>query len=196
MLLVDQPTGPYPHVLISAGKSGTIYVVNRDNMGHYNPSNDNQIVQVSSLVSCRTETRDRQFQHAGLLQRLCLLWRRERHAEGISVQQRVAVDGADFPIAAIYPIRGGSFAISANGNTNGILWALQNNGRAPDNDTGAPGVLFAYDATNLANELYDSSQAGTRDTLDLAAKFSIPLVANGKVFVSGQTQLIVYGLLP
>ena len=48
VMLVDQTTGPYPHLLISAGKGGTIYVINRDNMGHYNSSNDNQIVQ--SLV--------------------------------------------------------------------------------------------------------------------------------------------------
>ena len=57
-------------------------------------------------------------------------------------------------------------------------------------------MLFAYDATNLHNELYNSSQAGSRDTFDLAAKFMIPVVANGKVFVAGQTQFIVYGLLP
>jgi hypothetical protein len=69
-------------------------------------------------------------------------------------------------------------------------------GASPNNDATAPGVLFAYDATNLANELYDSSQAGSRDTLDYAAKFSIPLVANGKVFVAGQTKLVAYGLLP
>jgi hypothetical protein len=77
------------------------------------------------------------------------------------------------------------------------LWALQNNGVSADTDNvGNPGVLFAYDATNLATELYDSSQAGTRDTLDLASKFSIPLVANGKVFIAGQTQLTAFGLLP
>jgi len=98
--------------------------------------------------------------------------------------------------AVIYPVRGGSFAISSNGTSNGILWAIQNNGQSPDNDTGAPGVLYAYDATNLANELYDSSQAGSRDTLDYAAKFAIPVVANGKVFVAGQSQLTAFGLLP
>ncbi len=55
---------------------------------------------------------------------------------------------------------------------------------------------FAYDASNLNTMLYNSSQAGSRDTLDLAAKFAIPLVANGKVFVAGQTQLTAFGLLP
>jgi hypothetical protein len=86
-------------------------------------------------------------------------------------------------------------AISANGSSNGILWAIQTNGASPDNPN-APGVLYAYDATNLADELYDTTEAGTRDTMDLAAKFSIPLVANGKVFVGSQTELTAYGLLP
>ena len=58
------------------------------------------------------------------------------------------------------------------------------------------GVLHAYDPLNLASELYNSDQAGTRDTLTVAGKFSIPLVANGKVFVGAVGQLVIYGLLP
>jgi hypothetical protein len=98
--------------------------------------------------------------------------------------------------AEVYGIRGGSFAISANTTSNGILWALQNNGASANNDVGNPGVLFAYDANNLSTELYNRSQVGNRDSLDSAVKFSVPLVANGKVFVAGQTQLTVFGLLP
>ena len=69
------------------------------------------------------------------------------------------------------------------------MWAMQDNN--PGN-----GILRAYDAGNLANELYDSSQAGSRDTFGVASKFSIPLVANGKVIVRVQNQLVGFGLLP
>ena len=81
-------------------------------------------------------------------------------------------------------------SVSANGTSNGILWTLQTAG------AGAPGILHAYDATNLSNELYNSNQAGTRDALDEWDKFTVPVVANGEVFVAGTTQLSVYGLLP
>jgi hypothetical protein len=67
------------------------------------------------------------------------------------------------------------------------LWAIQRNGDCGVQiscGSAAPGVLRAYDATNLGVELYASDQAGSRDALDFAAKFSVPLVVNGKVFVT------------
>jgi hypothetical protein len=57
-------------------------------------------------------------------------------------------------------------------------------------------VLRAYDASNLGIQLYSSDQAGSRDALDYAAKFSVPLVVNGKVFVTTIGRLTIYGLLP
>lgn len=92
--------------------------------------------------------------------------------------------------AELYEQRGATMAISANGNTNGILWTLQSYG------TTVPGTLHAYDATNLGDELYNSDQAGSRDTLDIWWKFTTPVVANGKVFVTSVSQLTAYGLLP
>jgi hypothetical protein len=89
--------------------------------------------------------------------------------------------------------------ISANGTANGSLWAVE---RVGDDGTGSgplfPGVLHAYDANDLTNELYNSNQAsGSRDVAAIAAKFNPPLVANGRVYVASQTgQLTVYGLLP
>ena len=85
--------------------------------------------------------------------------------------------------------RGGTMSISANGSSNGILWTLQTGG------VGVPGILHAYDATNLSKELYNSNQAGTRDQLDEWDKFTVPVVANGEVFVAGTSQLTVFGLL-
>jgi hypothetical protein len=85
-----------------------------------------------------------------------------------------------------YP--GGTMAISANGTTNGILWVLERR----SNDSG---VLHAYNADNLGAELYNSDQAGSRDTLDEVVKFSAPLIANGKVYVASATRLTIFGPL-
>ena len=77
-------------------------------------------------------------------------------------------------------------SVSSNGATAGIVWVLD----------GGAGVLYAYDATNLATELYDTTQAsGGRDTPGAAVKFAVPTVANGHVYVGTQTELDVYGLL-
>jgi hypothetical protein len=196
VMLVDQATGPFPHLLISAGKSGTIYVINRDNLGKYNANNDNQIVQslpgalpngTQEIGNFSTPVYFNGYVFFGAVQD-------KLKAFQLTNGQLSATPTSQS--AAVYGVRGASFAISANTPSNGILWALQNNGASPDNDVGNPGILFAYDANSLSTELYDSSQAGSRDTLDNAAKFSIPLVANGKVFIAGQTQLTVFGLLP
>lgn len=78
--------------------------------------------------------------------------------------------------------------ISANGTQNGILWAL---------DQGTPELLHAYNAANLGQELYNSSQAPNgRDTLGAPFHFSTPTVIAGRVYVGTLTGIAVYGLLP
>jgi len=78
--------------------------------------------------------------------------------------------------------------VSANGTSNGIVWAHQN---------GNPAVLHAYDASNLARELYNSSQAANgRDQFGAGNKFITPMIADGKVFVGTQAGVAVFGLLP
>lgn len=89
--------------------------------------------------------------------------------------------------------------MSANGNVDGILWAIQRVDLDPLGSSGqrGPGVLHAFDATNLNIHLYDSSEAaGQRDALDYAVKWDAPLVANGKVLVATNGRLTVFGLLP
>ncbi len=73
------------------------------------------------------------------------------------------------------------------GLTNGIVWVLENNATA---------VLHAYDAADVSRELHNSNQAGGRDALAPAVKFTVPTVANGKVYVGTQGQLAIFGILP
>ena len=88
-----------------------------------------------------------------------------------------------------FPYPGATPSISANGTSNAILWAVENNSKAA--------VLHAYDATNLANELYNSGQAsGSRDQFGAGNKFITPMVVNGKVYVGTPNGVAVFGLLP
>ena len=81
---------------------------------------------------------------------------------------------------------GATPAISANGTSNGIVWAVEN---------GTTAVLHAYDAANLANELYNSNQAsGNRDKF-AGNKFITPMIANGNVFVGTPNSVAVFGPL-
>jgi hypothetical protein len=197
VLLLPDQSGPYPHLLISMGKGGTLYLINRDNMGHFNSASDSQIVQVfpSFFPGGNLEIGNRinpvyfngnvYFSVDNDYMKMFLM------SNGLlsSVPTSQSSD--------VYLYPGAPLAISANGASNGILWVIQRFGLdASGAGTIAPGVLRAYDPANLANILYDSNQAGSRDTMDYAAKFSVPLVANGKVFVGSETQISAYGLLP
>ncbi|MGH9573097.1 MAG: LamG-like jellyroll fold domain-containing protein [Candidatus Acidiferrales bacterium] len=188
VLLLDQP-GPIPHVLIAAGKSGSIYVVNRDNMGQFNPNNNNQIVQTLQSVLPNGNQEEGNYSAPVLFSGYLYFGAVDDHLKAFQMSSGQLSPAPSSQSSEIYPNRGASFALSANGTSNGILWAVQDN--SPSN-----GVLSAYDASALSHELYTSKQAGSRDTLGVATKFSIPLVANGKVFVVANGQIIAYGLLP
>jgi hypothetical protein len=188
VLLVDQP-GTFPHLLITAAKTGTIYVVNRDNMGHFNASNDNQIIQSLPGILPHGGLEQGNFSAPAFFNGYVYFAAVSDTLKAFQLNNGLLSNGPTSQSLDVYGNRGGAFAVSGNGNMNGIVWAVQDNN--PGN-----GILHAYDAGNLSNEFYNTNQAGSRDTLGVATKFSIPLVANGKVFVSSQRQLFVYGLLP
>jgi hypothetical protein len=92
----------------------------------------------------------------------------------------------------VYGTHGATSSLSSNGTSDGILWEIE----ATNVGNDGAAILHAYDATNLANELYKSSATGGRDTAGPAIKFSVPAVADGHVYVGTQSELDIYGLLP
>jgi hypothetical protein len=182
LLLPDQSSGP-PHLAVVGDKQGVIYLLDRDSLGHYNPAGDAQVVQevqaVGSMFSSPAYYNGRiYFNTTGGPIFSCPL-----------VNGQLDAAGAIYASPA-FGFPGAVPAVSANGAGDAIVWAIETAAYAG----GGPAVLYAYDAPSL-NELYDSTQAGSRDTAGPAVKFTVPTVANGKVYVGTQTELDVYGLL-
>jgi hypothetical protein len=177
-LLPDQP-GPFPHLGVSAGKEGKIYLLNRDNLGKFHSGSDSQIVQsIPDGVGHNFST--------------ATYWQGNVYFIGTNdvIKQFALTNGllSNSPVSSgtqVYGFPGGNMSVSANGSQNGIVWAIE---------AGGTTALHAYDATNVARELYNTNQAGTRDQFGIAIRFTVPTVMNGKVFVAGKTELAVFGL--
>jgi len=193
VLLPDQ-TGTHIHVLIGAGKEGVIYSVDRDtgNMGKFNSTNQN--IQTLAALSAGPSS--------GGLFGSPAYWNENvyfsawnDYLRAFQVTNGTVAQTSHSPITFAFP--GTTPAISSNGNTNGIVWIIQANIPNDTVITNPPtAVLRAYDATNLANELYDSAQAaGSRDAAGGAVKFAVPTIANGKVYIGNSNRVTVYGLL-
>ena len=178
---------------MSSGKDGSIYLVDRDNMGHYSTTTNN-IVQTLPNIFPNGSPEPGNFNPPVYYNGYVFFGPLGDKLQAFKLTNGLLSTSSTFRSSATFPDRGAAMAISANGSTDGILWAVQRNG------TTSPGVLYAYDPTNstggVLKELYNSSQAGTRDTMGIAAKFTVPLIANGKVFVAGLSTLTGYGLLP
>ena len=189
LLLPNQPLGaPHQHLLVQAGKEGTVYVVDRDNMGHFNSLNNNQIVQdLPGLVTGL-------WSNPGWWNNTVYFGgsRDFLSAVPFNVNTGLLATSPSSKSSTLFGYPGPTPSISANGTTNGIVWALQNEAF----QTSGPTVLHAYDATNLAKELYNSNQRPNRDYAGAAVKFTVPTIANGKVYVGSEANLTVFGLLP
>ena len=161
------------HEVIASGKQGVVYVLDRDNMGQFSQTGQDNILQEFSLIN------------AGELMATPAYWNGMVYFTpgGSPVQSFQIANGQLSPFVQTSQRYTGAHApsISANGNTNGILWLLSGNN------------LDALDALSL-KLLYSSNQSGTRDQLPKLAHFATQTVANGRVYVATQTSLEVYGL--
>lgn len=187
LLLPDQTGGPHTHLLVQGDKVGNIYLVNRDNMGHYNSSNNNEIVQYLAAA-------DKGMWNSPA-------WWNDNVYFGASsdvvkdfsfnTTTGLLSTTPSSETAKSFGYPGTTPSISANQTSNAILWTINNSGYK----TAGNAVLHAYKASNLGTELYNSSQNSSRDSAGAAVKFTVPTIANGKVYVGTQTKLTVYGLL-
>lgn len=188
-ILLDQPGGPHPHLMIGGGKEGNLFLLDRDNMGHYN--NTNQVVQTLDFGNAI-------FATAAFWQNTLYLagFNGPLKAYPFSTATGMFSTSSSSRSGTSYAKFGATPSVSANGATNGIIWALDNSLYCTAQSPGCgPTVLHAYDATNLATELWNSSQ-GSGNAAGNAVKFMVPTVANGKVYVGTRTEVTVYGLLP
>jgi hypothetical protein len=186
-LLLPYLTGAtYPYLGIGAGKDGTMYVVNRSNMGHFNSSGNTQIVESIPNAFAGHSIYSAPAYWQGYL----YFWGTNDVLRIFQMQNGVVSTSPIATGSSTFGSPGATTEISSNGASNGIVWALDPTGYP----TAAPAVLHAINATT-AVELYNSTQAGTRDTAGPAIKFTPPTVANGKVYVPTASELDVYGLL-
>jgi stage V sporulation protein SpoVS len=182
LILPDQTVGGHTHLLIQAGKQGSIYLVDRDNMGGFNASSNNIVQEVDSQIGGLWST-------PGFWNNDFYFWGTNDNMKAFSFKNGVLSSGHFSSTDAYSTFPGPTPVVSANGTSNAIVWAIET-----DPDPG-PEILRAYDATNLSNLLYTSSQNLARDNPGNPVKFSVPTVVNGKVYVAGQYVVSIYGLL-
>jgi len=183
LVLPDLPdsSGRTRHLAVGAGKDSNIYVVDRDSMGKFNPSANNIYQEIQNALAGGVFSMPAYFNNTVYY-----------GAVGDSIKAfaissaRLASTPSSHTVN-VFPYPGATPAASANGTGNAILWAVENSN---------PGVLHAYDAGNLATELYNSNQSsGGRDQFGAGNKFITPTVVNGKVYVGTTTGVGVFGLL-
>jgi hypothetical protein len=188
MVLPDN-TSAHPHELVGAGKDGRIFIIDRDNMGGFSATTD-AVVQEDQ----RGNTQFDVFFDTPAFWNGFIYY----HGEQDVLEAYQYSNGLLSPATptsrgnVTFGQHGATPSISANGSAGAIVWEIQTDQWR----TLGPAVLHAYDATNVATELYNSGQSGNRDAAGPAVKFTVPTVADGHVFVGTGNELDVYGLLP
>lgn len=183
MLLPDltDANGSVQHLMVGAGKDGNIYVVSRDSMGKFNSSANNIWQQLSGAVPSGI------FSTPAYFNQTVYYGDNGATLKAFPITNAKLASSPSSQSANAFGRPGTAPAISANGSSNGIVWAHENLN---------PAVLHAFDASNLAHELYNSNQAANnRDHFGVGNKFITPTIADGKVFVGTQTGVAVFGVI-
>ena len=181
--------------MVQAGKAGTIYLLDRDDMTLGNQHYCSGCVSDVEIVQEIPGAIGGLFSGPAYWNNTVYIWGVDDALVAYSlIDGRLGSPPASTSKTPLgYP--GATPTISSSGVTNGIVWAIDSSHfGAPDEPAAGPAVLHAFDASDVANELYNTSLAPNgRDTAGNAVKFAVPTVANGKVYVGTQTELDVYG---
>jgi hypothetical protein len=177
VVILPTQSGVHPSEAVTVGKEGTIYLLDRSNLGHICTgctTTDTNIVQELQKVVPGTGSP--------------VYWNGALYFNGgPKVELYTLIQGllSTTPTSSVDIPESGHLLITSNGSANGIVW-----------DLSGSGVLWAMNAQTLSL-LYTSKQAANgRDTVPAAAHFATPIVADGQLFIGTQTSLVVYGLLP
>jgi hypothetical protein len=190
LLLPNQP-GTYPHLMVQVGKEGRILVLNRDNLGGYvGPNagrNTNAVQDITNALGSDSGLWSTPAYWNGNV----YMWAENDALKMFPITNGVLATTASAQSSASSAFPGATPVVSSNGTQNGIVWALETDAY---NSNGSS-VLYAFNANNVAQELYDSNQNSNRDNPGPAIKFTVPVITNGKVYVGAGYQVDVYGLL-
>ena len=172
------------HLVIGAGKDKNIYVANRDNMGKWNPNNNNNLYQqLTGALPNGAWSMPAYFHNT------VYFGGTSDHIKAYPIVSGRLASSPSSQTSNTFTYPGPTPSISANLSQDGILWAVEIL-TAPEF-----AVLYAYNALDLTQELYNSNQQGTRDQFGPGNKFITPMIANGRVYVGTQTGVAVFGLL-
>ncbi|HEU6447932.1 MAG TPA: chitobiase/beta-hexosaminidase C-terminal domain-containing protein [Verrucomicrobiae bacterium] len=183
MLLPDSVgSAEHPHLLVGCGKEGKIYLVDRDNMGKFNASGDTNVQFLANAVGGT-------WSSPAYFNNLIYYQGNGDVMKAFLITNGVIVATPQSKSATSFGFPGATPTISANGTNNGIAWVID---PTPYLSSG-PAVLHAYNATNLAIELYNSSQNLSRDNPGGAVKMVPPIITGGKVYVGAEYAVSVFG---
>jgi hypothetical protein len=173
--------GQVHHLSVGAGKDGLIYVVDRDNMGKFHAT-DSIYQEISGALGGSVFAMPAYFNNTVYYGAVGATIR------AFPISNAKLATTASSHSATSFGFPGATPSISANGTSNGIVWAVENSN---------PATLHAYDASDLSKELYNSNQAASsRDQFGNGNKFITPIIVNGKVYVGTPNAVAEFGLLP
>ena len=165
---------------IAAGKDSNIYIVDRTNMGKFHPNSNNIYQEIDNALSGGLWSMPAYFNGSVYYGAV------GNHLLQFQFSQAKLSTAPVSKSATAFGYPGSTPSVSSNATSNGIVWAIEHSG---------PDVLHAYDATNLATELYNSNQAASgRDQFGSASHFGTPMIVNGKVYVGTDNSVAVFGL--